>query len=104
VTSLEGYVREKLDQFDKEARIVRANVVSFIGSDSNPNKYYREIRLEGPVKDHFVKKSSDSFETAIVDAVNTFQHAMRKVKRNNSTETTGNCFSFLHAFFIRHQC
>jgi putative sigma-54 modulation protein len=77
---LESYVREKLDKFDKEARIVRANVVLFIGSDSNPTKYYCEIRLEVPGNDHFVKKSSDSFETAIVDAVHTLQQAMRKAK------------------------
>jgi len=78
--SLESYVREKVDKFDKEAKIVRANVILFIGSDSNPDKYYCEIRLEVPGNDHFVKKSSDSFETAIVDAVNTLQQAMRKAK------------------------
>jgi ribosome hibernation promoting factor len=81
--NLEGFAREKLDKFDNEARIVRANVVLFMGSDSNPNKYYCEIRLEVPGNDHFVKKSSDSFEAAIIDAVNTLQHAMRKAKEKS---------------------
>lgn len=87
--SLESYVREKLDKFDKEARIVRANVVLFIGPDSNPNKYYCEIRLEVPGNDRFVKKSGDSFETAIVDAVNTLQQAMRKAKEKQLNRNHG---------------
>jgi putative sigma-54 modulation protein len=88
--SLENYVREKLDKFDKEARIVRANVVLFIGPDSNPNKCYCEIRLEVPGKDHFVKKSSDSFETAILDAVNTLQFTMRKAREKQLDRNHGN--------------
>jgi putative sigma-54 modulation protein len=87
--SLESYVREKVDKFDKEAKIVRANVILFIGSDSNPDKYYCEIRLEVPGNDHFVKKSSDSFETAIVDAVNTLQQAMRKAKEKQLDRNHG---------------
>ena len=86
---LESYVREKLDKFDREARIVRANVVLFIGSDSNPNKYYCEIRLEVRGKDHFVKKSGDSFETAIVDTVNTLQQTIRKAKEKQLNRNHG---------------
>jgi len=88
--NLEGFAREKLDKFDKEARIVRANVVLFMGSDSNPNKYYCEIRLEVPGNDHFVKKSNDSFEAAIIDAVNALQHAMRKAKEKQIDRNQGN--------------
>jgi ribosome-associated translation inhibitor RaiA len=78
---------------------VRANVVLFIGSDSNPNKYYCEIRLEVPGSDHFVKKSSDSFEAAIVDAVNTLQHAMRKAKEKQLDRNHGNLHSLFRTFF-----
>ena len=51
--SLEKFIREKLDKFDKESNIIRANVTLFIGSDANPEKYYCEIRLEVPGNDHF---------------------------------------------------
>src|SRR4051794_31898808 len=78
--SLESFVREKLEKFEKEANIIRANVILFIGSDANPNKYCCEIRLEVPGNDHFVKKNSDSFEKAIVDAADTIQLTMRKAK------------------------
>ena len=77
---LENFIREKVGKFEKEANIIRANVVLFIGSDANPNKYYCEIRLEVPGNDHFVKKSSDTFEKAIVDAADTIHQTMRKAK------------------------
>lgn len=87
---LENYVREKLEKFDKETKIIRANVVLFIGPDSDPNKYFCEIRLEVPGDDHFIKKSGDSFETAIVDTVNTLQNAMRKAKEKKIDRSQGN--------------
>ncbi|HET9824446.1 MAG TPA: HPF/RaiA family ribosome-associated protein [Chitinophagaceae bacterium] len=88
--ALESYSREKLEKLDKEARIIRANVTLFLGSDSNPNKYYCEIRLEVPGKDHFVKKNGHSFETAIIDAVNTLQLTMRKAKEKQMDRNQGN--------------
>ena len=87
--ALENFVRQKLEKFDKEAKIVRANVVLFIGSDANPNKYYCEIRLEVPGKDPFVKRNSDSFEKAIVDAVDTIQYTMRKAKEKQVDRNHG---------------
>ncbi len=87
--TLENFIHEKLGKFDKEANIIRANVVLFIGSDANPDKYYCEIRLEVPGKDHFVKKSSDTFDKAIVDAVDTIQHAMRKTKEKQMDRNHG---------------
>ena len=77
---LEAFINEKLENFDKEINIIRTNVTLFIASDSNPHKYYCEIRLEVPGNDLFVKKSSDTFEKAIVDAVNTIQKNIRKAK------------------------
>jgi len=78
--SLENYIREKLEKFDDRHNIIRANVTIFVGSDANPSNNYCEIRLEVPGKDQFVKKSSDSFEKAITDAVNTIQTNLKKTK------------------------
>ena len=77
---LETFVREKLEKFDKESRIIRANVTLFIGSDGNPNKYCCEIRLEVPGNDLFVKKNADSFEKAIVSAADALQRSRRREK------------------------
>ncbi|HKH60744.1 MAG TPA: HPF/RaiA family ribosome-associated protein [Flavitalea sp.] len=77
---LETFVHEKLEKFNKESTIVRANVILFIGSDGNPNKYCCEIRLEVPGNDLFVKRNSDSFEKAIVSATDAMQRSRRRGK------------------------
>ena len=77
---LETFVHEKLEKFDQESRIIRANVTLFIGSDGNPNKYCCEIRLEVPGNDLFVKKNADSFEKAIVSAADALQRSRRREK------------------------
>ena len=77
---LETFIHEKLEKFDKESRIIRANVTLFIGSDGNPNKYCCEIRLEVPGNDLFVKKNADSFEKAIVSAADALQRSRRREK------------------------
>ena len=77
---LETFVHEKLEKFNKESTIIRANVTLFIGSEGNPNKYYCEIRLEVPGNDLFVKKDSDSFEKAIVSATDALQRSRRRAK------------------------
>jgi len=87
---LEGFVREKLQKFDKEKNIVRANVTLYTGSQSNPHWSYCEIRLEVPGNDIFVKRNSDSFEKAIVDTVNTLQKNLHKVKEKQLDRKHGN--------------
>lgn len=77
---LETFVREKLEKFNNETRIIRANVTMFIGSDGNPNKYCCEIRLEVPGNDLFVKKNSDSFEKAVVSATDALRRSTRRAK------------------------
>lgn len=86
---LETFIREKLKNFDKEINIIRTNVTLFIASDSNPHKYYCEIRLEVPGNDLFVKKSSDTFEKAIVDAADTLQNNIRKTKKKQLDRNQG---------------
>jgi len=77
---LESFVQERLEKFNKESKIIRANVTLFIGSDGNPNKYCCEIRLEVPGNDLFVKKNADAFEKAIANATEALQRSMRRAK------------------------
>jgi len=77
---LEDFIREKLDKFDRELRIVRANVTLYIGSAANPDKCYCEIRLEVPGNDLFVKKNGDTFDKAIIDSVHTLQKNIHRSK------------------------
>ena len=77
---LEKFVHEKLEKFNKESTIIRANVTLFIGSDGNPNKYCCEIRLEVPGNDLFVKKNADSFEKAIVSASEALLRSRKRAK------------------------
>lgn len=77
---LESFVREKLEKLDKEAKIVRANVILFIGPKSAADKYYCEVRLEIPGNDLFVKKNDDSFEKAIVATADTLQLTLRRTR------------------------
>ena len=84
---LENFIHEKLDKLEKETNIIRANIVLFTGSVSNPNNCYCEIRLEVPGNDLFVKKNSDNFDKAIVDAVDTIQHNLRKTKEKQINHT-----------------
>lgn len=82
---LEEYVSEKVNKLDHMVdNVVRADVTLFKGPESQPDKYHCEIRLEVPGNDHFVKKHSDTFEKAIVDAVSTLQNIVRKVKTRQS--------------------
>lgn len=76
---LESYIREKLNTL-KTDKIVRANVTLYKGPDSAPENNYCEIRLEVPGQDHFVKKNSPYFETAISESVEVLQHQIKKVR------------------------
>jgi ribosome-associated translation inhibitor RaiA len=89
VENLENFIREKLDRFDKQAKIICAKVTLFIGSDSNPERYYCEIRLEVPGKDHFGKRNGDSFERAIIDAFATLHNVVRKAKEKQIDKNQG---------------
>ena len=86
---LEGFIREKLEKFDKEINIVRANVTLYIGSAANPNKCYCEIRLEVPGNDLFVKKNSDTFEKTIIDTIHTLQKNVHKTKEKHLDRNHG---------------
>ena len=77
--ALENYVRETLSKL-KSDKIIRADVTLYKGADSDPANNFCEIRLEVPGNDHFVKKGSGTFETAVLDAVETLQEVLQKAK------------------------
>jgi ribosome-associated translation inhibitor RaiA len=79
---LENYVRETLTKL-KSDKIIRADVTLYVGSDGNPANKFCEIRLEVPGNDHFVKKNAGTFETAVLDSVETLQEMMKKAKEKN---------------------
>lgn len=56
-------------------------------------KDYCEVRLEIPANDFFVKKGSDTFDKAIVDAANTLQKNIRKAKEKQEKEIMEDCHS-----------
>lgn len=78
--ALEVYIREKLGKLTPNDRIVRANVILFLGPDRATQNNYCEIRLEVPGNDLFVKESDPEFEQAVDQAVNKLQGMWRKAR------------------------
>jgi len=80
-SELEDYISEKLGKLDNRVHnAVRANVTLFLGPDSQPDNKHCEIRLEMPGNDPFVKKTGETWELAIVEAVETLESLVRKAK------------------------
>jgi len=77
--SLESFIREKLETL-KGDRIIRANVMLYLGPAGNPKNQYCEIRLEVPGNDHFVKKNSGHFETSVSECVEILSQMIRQSK------------------------
>ena len=78
---LEQYVREKLGKLDRRLPdLVRANVVLFLGPESQTDNKHCEIRLEMPGNDPFVSKQGETWELAIVESVDTLESIVRKMK------------------------
>jgi putative sigma-54 modulation protein len=86
---LEAFIHEKLDKLINKDQIIRANVVLFHGADNNPESDYCEIRLEMPGNDPFAKRSSPSFEQAVVDTVEVLQKQLRKAKEKQVDRRQG---------------
>ena len=81
--SLEDFIRGKVNAL-KSDDIVRANVILFKGPGSDPENDYCEIRLEVPGNDHFVKKSSQYFETSVSECIEVLTQMINKSKDKNS--------------------
>ena len=79
--NLKSFIEEALQRlFHKDDMIVRANVTMYKASDSIPDNNYCEIRLEVPGNDLFAKRSSDSFEKAVLDTSEVIHKQLRKMK------------------------
>lgn len=87
--SLEAYIREKLEKLTPNDRIVRANVILFLGPDRETRNNYCEIRLEVPGNDLFVKESDPEFEQAVDEAVNKLQGMWRKAREKEIDRQQG---------------
>jgi putative sigma-54 modulation protein len=88
-SDLDTFIRQKLEKFDREINIIRANVTLYSDSQSDLNGSYCEIRLEIPGNDLFVKRNSDSFEKAIADTVHTLQNNIHKTKEKQLDRNQG---------------
>lgn len=87
---LQDFVREKVSKLDQQGqRVVRADVTLFKGPASDPASFHCEIRLEVPGNDHFVKKSGDTYERAVVETVDTLQRQIQKAKDKFITRRQG---------------
>lgn len=75
--SLESFIKEKVNNI-KSDDIIRANVTLYKGPAGNPENDYCEIRLEVPGNDHFVKKHSPYFETAVSECVEVLTQMIKK--------------------------
>lgn len=85
---LENYIREKFDKLTREPgtfvrMLLCLSLLIQILADiiARPGWGFRN--------DHFVKTNGHTFETAIVDAVKTAQHAMRKAKEKQIDKNQG---------------
>jgi ribosome-associated translation inhibitor RaiA len=78
---LENYIKEKLTKVEPlAANAVRADVTLFLGPESQTDNKHCEIRMEMAGADPFVKKNGETWELAVVDAVDTLQAQLRKAK------------------------
>ena len=81
--SLESFIKEKVSQL-KSDKIVRANVTLFKGPAGTTANDYCEIRLEVPGNDHFVKKQSEYFETAVSECVEVLSQMIKRSKEKHT--------------------
>lgn len=87
--ALEAYIREKLEKLTPSDRIIRANVILFLGPDRATANNYCEIRLEVPGNDLFIKESNPEFEQAVDEAVNKLQSMWRKAREKEIERNQG---------------
>jgi len=98
--TLENFIREKISAL-KSDNIVRANVTLFMGQNSTPENNYCEIRLEVPGNDHFVKKTSQYFETSVTECVDVLTQMINKAKEINSDRLQSNAIEAQDILFAK---
>lgn len=79
--SLLSFIHEKMEKLDHLSNnIIRADLSLVLSNDAGPEKKICDIRLEIPGNDLFVKKYGDSFEAAVMEAIDALQMQMRRHK------------------------
>jgi len=78
---LKDFVDEKVGKLSHiDDDIISADVTLFSDDGKNVDNKFCEIRLVVPGYDDFVKKNAESYEAAILDAVDTLQKILRRKK------------------------
>lgn len=81
---LESYVKEKMQKLDRlDDKVIRARVKLEKGQ-GNTNNHLCDVRIEVPGNDHIVKKSGNSYQEALLVAIDTLQDVMRRSKEKQS--------------------
>ena len=79
--NLKKFVEDKVGKLSRfDDKIISADVTLFSADGKNADNKVCEIRLVVPGYDDFVKRNAESFEEAILDAVDTLQKILRRKK------------------------
>ncbi len=83
---LQAFVREKVEKLFRQCdNIIRAHVVLRKGASKKLQNRLCEIRLVVPGYDHFVKKSSGGYRSAVAQSVDVLQEILRRNKIKSFT-------------------
>ena len=82
---LKDFVQEKVSKLSRfDDKIISADVTLILEESKIPANKVCEIRLIVPGNDDFVKKTAESFEEAILIAVDTLQTILNRKKEKAS--------------------
>lgn len=78
---LTDFLNKKLEKIYKHRTdIIRTDVILKKGAENNPFNEWCEITVSIPGDNPFVKKNSDTYEKAILDAVEAMDKILRRLK------------------------
>lgn len=77
---LKEFVNEKVGKLSHFDNSIISAEVTLLNGDGQTNNKVCEIKLVVPGNDDFVKKSADSYEEAVAEAVDTLQKIIRRKK------------------------
>jgi ribosomal subunit interface protein len=78
---LKNFVEEKVGKLEHlDESIMGAEVILFAEEGQSVNNKFCEIRLQIPGDDNFVKKNADSYEAAILEAVDVLHELVKRKK------------------------
>ena len=78
---LEDFVNERVERLGRlNQKIIRVHVTLSLESDSSPENKSCELLLSIPGEDPYLKKTADSFEEAVIQAVDAMERVLRRMK------------------------